>query len=53
MVVKEMKSLDENRSDYSLYAKHDHQELYKSLNELSVLCFNFANIGTKSQRDLL
>ena len=52
MVVKEVKSLDDNNPDHFLYAKHDHQELYKSLNELSVLCFNFANIGTKLQRDL-
>ncbi|ABV50065.1 Hypothetical protein P9215_04491 [Prochlorococcus marinus str. MIT 9215] len=52
MVVKELKGIDKKSSDHFLYAKHDHQDLYKSLNELSVLCFNFANIGTKSQRDL-
>ena len=38
--------------DLYLYSTHDHQDLYKSINEVSVLCFNFANIGTKSQRDL-
>ena len=38
--------------DLYLYSSHDHQDLYKSINEVSVLCFNFANIGTKSQREL-
>ena len=50
MVVKELKNTD--KLDHFLYSTYDHQELYKSLNEISVLCFNFADIGTKVQRKL-
>tara|TARA_B100000886_G_C20421242_1_gene491726 strand:+ start:1429 stop:2892 length:1464 start_codon:yes stop_codon:yes gene_type:complete len=49
MVVNRFKT---GNIDYYLYSNHDHQESYKSLNELSVLCFNFANIGTKVQREI-
>tara|TARA_Y100000589_G_scaffold231722_1_gene219193 strand:+ start:613 stop:1992 length:1380 start_codon:yes stop_codon:yes gene_type:complete len=35
-----------------LTSHNDHQAEYSSLNELSVLCFNYASIGTKEQKEI-
>ena len=39
-----------NRSE--LNRNFNHQESYKSLNELAVLCFNYASIGNREQKEI-
>ncbi len=39
-----------NRSE--LNRNFNHQESYKSLNELAVLCFNYASIGDREQKEI-